>query len=128
MRRLACLSVVIALCAWPAAAGAQGLLNTPQIAPPTVPQPTQTVTKAPTSNGDGGLNTAETIGLFAFGIGLIVVIAIIIVGDARSKAPVAAPEDLGGETASLHRHRQVKARRRAKGREAKAQRRKNRPR
>jgi hypothetical protein len=127
MRRLACLSAVIALCAWPVAAGAQGLLNSPQIAPPTVPQ-TQTVTKAPTSNGGGGLNTAETIGLFAFGIGLIAVIAVIIVSDARSKAPVAEQEDLGGETASLHRHRQVKAKRRAQGREAKAQRKKNRPR
>ena len=128
MRRLACLSVVIALGAWPAAAGAQGLLNTPQIAPPTVPAtPTQTVVKPPSSGG-GGLNTAETIGIFAFGIGLIAVIAIIIMGDARRKAPVAAQEELGGETASLHRHRQVKAKRRAQGREAKAQRKKNRPR
>ncbi len=130
MRRLACLSAAVLAAALPASAGAQGLLGSPQIGSPT---PTQTVTTPATSPasqvpGSGGLSATETIGILAFGIGLIVVIAVIILTDARRKAPVAEQEELGGETASLHRHRQIKQRRRAKDREAKAQRKKNRPR
>jgi hypothetical protein len=132
MRRLACLSLVLLSAAMPAAAGAQGLLGAPQIGTPTTPAPTLT-TPATTNQSQvpgsgGGLTSTETLGILAFGIALIVVIAVIILTDARSKAPVADTEEFDGETPSLHRHRQIKAHRRAKGREAKAQRKKNRPR
>jgi hypothetical protein len=130
MRRLVCLSLVLLSAAMPATAGAQGLLGTPQIGTPTTP----TVTTPATTNqsqvpgSGGGLTSTETLGILAFGIALIVVIAVIILTDARRRAPVAETEEFDGETPSLHRHRQIKAHRRAKGREAKAQRKKNRPR
>jgi|SRR5215471_14865940 len=132
MRRLACLSLVLVSAAMPAAAGAQGLLGAPQIgttpaATPTVAVP-QTTNQSQVPGSGGGLGSTETLGILAFGIALIVVIAVIILTDARRKAPVPENEELGGETASLHRHRQMKAQRRAKGRDAKAQRKKNRPR
>jgi hypothetical protein len=130
MRRIACLSAVLALAVTPACAGAQSLLGTPQVGTPTTPAPTVTATTPSNTSGSStGLTAAEEIGLFAFGIGLIAVIAVIILADARRRSP-ATEEELhgGGETPSLRRHRQIKQRRRARDRDAKAQRKKNRPR
>ena len=99
-----------ALAALPATAGAQALLGLAADRPPTVPQTVTTPTKAPTSQlGDGGLNTAETIGL----VRLRHRTDRRDRGDHRHRRTPQGtgrrPEDLGGETASLHRHRQIKA-------------------
>jgi hypothetical protein len=126
MRRIACLLAVVALAALPAAAGAQSLLGSPQIGNPTPTTSTTPATNPNAAPNGGGLTTAEEIGLFAFGVGLLAVIAVIIVTDARRKAPVAQLED--DEPTMVKHHKQVKQRRRAQGREAKRQRKKNRPR
>ena len=123
MRRLACLVVLLALAATPASAGAQSsLLGTPQIpTPTTATAPVATTAKAPAS----GLSTLAEFGIFAFGIGAIVVVAVVILTDARRRAPVVVDDEV--EEAPAHLHSREKRKRRAKGREARNQRRKNRP-
>jgi hypothetical protein len=127
MRRLACLATAFVLAALPAAAAAQSLLTTPQIGP-SVQTVTTPVTTSSNKGSGGGLSTATEIGIFAFGIGLIAVIAVIILSDARRKAPVPERDEREVEAESMVKHhKQIKQRRRAQGRDAKRQRKKNRP-
>jgi hypothetical protein len=122
MRRLACLIVLLALAAMPALAGAQSLFGTPTVpTPTTATAPPATTSKAPSS----GMSTLAEFGIFAFGIGAIAVIAVIILTDARRRAPVVAEDAV--EEAPAHLHSREKKKRRAKGREARNQRKKNRP-
>ena len=122
---LALIALAIALaCAAPAIA---------QEAPTLGSDTTQTQTAAPpdtTSSGNGGLKTWQEILIFAAGLILLAGIGFAIVGDARERARrLSRHGDTEAATAGgvPHKHRaQSKQRARAKGRAAKAQRRKNR--
>jgi hypothetical protein len=123
---LALLALAIALaCAAPAVA---------QEAPTLGGETTQTQAAAPPDTTDsgngGGLKTWQEVLIFAAGLILLAGIGFAIVGDARDRARRLSRHG-DGEAATAggvpHKHRaQSKQRARAKGRAAKAQRRKNR--
>jgi hypothetical protein len=121
---LALAALVLAL-AVAAPAGAQ---QTPTLG---APESTQTPTAAPpdtSSDGNGGLKTWQEVLIFAAGLILLGGIGFAIVGDARDSARKLTRHGGDPEPAGVpHKHRQAsKQKARAKGRAAKAQRRKNR--
>jgi hypothetical protein len=100
---------------------------------PTLGAPeTQSDTAAPppetTSTGDGGLKTWQQVLIFSAGLILLGGIGFAIVGDARDRARRLSRHGTTPETAGVtHKHSaQAKQRARAKARQARQQRRKNR--
>jgi hypothetical protein len=99
---------------------------------PTLGAP-DTTTSAPvtpvttTTSGNGGLKTWQELLIFAAGLALIAGIAFAILGDARESASKLGHGRVETDRRNLHQHHQkTKQRSRAKGRAAKAQRRRNR--
>jgi hypothetical protein len=121
---LALAALVLAL-ALAAPAGAQ---QTPTLGAPE----TQTATAAPpdttASTGGGGLKTWQEVLIFGAGLVLLAGIGFAIVGDARERARRLSRHGTTPETAGVpHKHsQQAKQRARAKARQARQQRRKNR--
>jgi hypothetical protein len=124
--RLALALTVLALVA-PAGALAQGspLAPLPQPLPDTSTAQVQTTSNTPGSTtADSGLGTTGEILLYGTGALLLFGIALLVVRDARRRAPVEEQPAQPRGTASPQRH----ARARAKAKAAKAQRRRNRAR
>jgi hypothetical protein len=122
---LAALMLVLVLAA-PAGAQQAPTLGAPQ---------TQTDAAAPpdttSTTGGGGLKTWQEVLIFGAGLTLLAGIAFAIVGDARDRARRLSRHGTTPETAGAagtpHKHsQQAKQRARAKARQARAQRRKNR--
>jgi hypothetical protein len=124
MTRLACLFAILALAALPAAAGAQISALGAQTTPATATTPAATSTS---SGGSSDLSTFDEVLIFVGGIGLIAVIAVVILLDARRRAP-ATEEDMRIGAADKRHSPADRRRRRARARHARAQRKKNRPR
>src|SRR4051794_18366252 len=124
--RLAVLLAVLALAA-PAVAGAQ---RAPSLGAPTQSQPTPTVATTADASG-GGLETWQELLIFGAGVVLLAGIAWAIVGDARSRAPVAdrrsaAEAEAVGSHLPAEERRRRKQRARQKARAARASRKRNR--
>lgn len=121
-------AVLLALAA-PAGALAQSPLTSPL--PPAPQQPTPTVAPAPSnstsSSNSSGLNGTQEALIIAAGIVLLLGIGWAIVRDARSRAPVAEHEHIGGES-TPRRSSQQQARERARAKAARQQRKRNRAR
>jgi hypothetical protein len=123
---LLALAVLVLALALAAPGGAQ---QTPTLGAPD----TQTETAAPppedtSTTGDGGLKTWQEVLIFGAGVILLGGIGFAIVGDARERARRLSRHGTTPETAGVpHKHsQQAKQRARAKARQARAQRRKNR--
>jgi hypothetical protein len=126
MRRALVLAV-LALAATPAAALAQNspLAPLPQPAPDTSTVQVQTTPNTSSSTGDdSGLSTFGQVLLYGTGALLLAGIAVMVVRDARRRAPVDELPSQPRGTHSPQRH----ARSRAKAKAAKAQRKRNRSR
>jgi hypothetical protein len=126
LKPLLALAVLVLALALAAPAGAQ---QTPTLGAPD----TQTETAAPppddtSTTGGGGLKTWQEVLIFGAGLILLAGIGFAIVGDARDRARRLSRHGTTPETAGVpHKHsQQAKQRARAKARQARAQRRKNR--
>jgi len=120
------LAVLVLALAFAAPGGAQ---QTPTLGAPD----TETETAAPppddtSTTGGGGLKTWQEVLIFGAGLILLAGIGFAIVGDARDRARRLSRHGTTPETAGVpHKHsQQAKQRARAKARQARAQRRKNR--
>ena len=119
---LAALVVAVALAA---PAGAQ---QTPTLGAPETQSDTAAPPDTTASTGDGGLKTWQEVLIFSAGVILLGGIGVAIVGDARERTRKFS-HHTGEEVAAgvPHKHSQAaKQRARAKARQARAQRRKNR--
>ena len=121
---LALAALVLAL-ALTAPAGAQ---QTPTLGAPETQSDTAAPPDTTASTGDGGLKTWQEVLIFSAGVILLGGIAFAIVGDARERARRLSRHGTTPEAAGVpHKHsQQAKQRARAKARQARAQRRKNR--
>ena len=108
-----------------APAGAQ---QTPTLGAPETQSDTAAPPDTTASTGDGGLKTWQEVLIFSAGVILLGGIAFAIVGDARERARRLSRHGTTPEAAGVpHKHsQQAKQRARAKSRQARAQRRKNR--
>jgi hypothetical protein len=123
---LALAALVLAL-GLAAPAGAQ---ETPTLGAPETQADTAAPPDTTTSTGGGGLKTWQEVLIFGAGLILLGGIGFAIVGDARDRARRLSrhgttPETAGGSVPHKH-SQQAKQRARAKARQARAQRRKNR--
>ena len=118
---LAALALALALAA-PVAAQDAPTLGAPETHSDAAPPPETT------SSGNGGLKTWQQVLIFSAGLILLGGIGFAIVGDARERARRLSRHGTTPETAGVpHKHsQQAKQRARAKARQARAQRRKNR--
>ena len=120
---LALPALVLALAlAAPVAAQQTPTLGAPETQTDAAPPPETT------SSGNGGLKTWQQVLIFGAGVILLGGIGFAIVGDARERARRLSRHGTTPETAGVpHKHsQQAKQRARAKARQARAQRRKNR--
>jgi hypothetical protein len=127
LRRTLALLAVLWLLVLPAAAVAQQSPFSPLPAPQEPQQPTTTGSTSTTTDDSGGLKSWQEILIFAGGVVLIAGIGYGIVMDARRSAPVKEGEEghIGQPTKALPKAR-TKPVRRAKARNARAARKRNR--
>jgi len=122
MKRTAPLVLALLALAAPAPAVAQ---QAPTLG---APEPSETAPRVTTSGTDDGLEAWQEVLIFGAGVVLLLGIAWAIIGDARQRAPDERrghmPEMADGPRGTHARRSKAKAR--AKGREARRQRRKNR--
>jgi hypothetical protein len=127
LRRPLAIAALLWVLALPAAASAQNPFGPlPQAQPPTQTATTNTGSSTSTSD-NGGLKTWQEILLFMGGVILIVGIGYAIVTDARRNAPVKEGEEGHiGQAAKFLPKARTKPVRRAKARQARAARKRNR--
>ena len=125
LKPLLALAVLVLALALAAPAGAQ---QTPTLGAPETQSDTAAPPDTTASTGDGGLKTWQEVLIFSAGVILLGGIAFAIVGDARERARRLSRHGTTPEAAGVpHKHsQQAKQRARAKARQARAQRRKNR--
>ena len=122
---LLALAALVLAVAFAAPAGAQ---QTPTLGAPETQSDTAAPPDTTASSGGGGLKTWQEVLIFGAGLVLLAGIGFAIVGDARERARRLSRHGTTPETAGApHKHsQQAKQRARAKARQARAQRRKNR--
>jgi hypothetical protein len=122
------LLVLVVLVLALALAAPGGAQQTPTLGAPETQSDTAAPPDTTASTGNGGLKTWQEVLIFGAGLILLAGIAFAIVGDARERTRKFS-HHTGDEVAAgvPHKHsQQAKQRARAKGRQARAQRRKNR--